>query len=86
MKVLLISTDIDHIEPHQYLGLKQKGADILAIMGQTAVNTDVLESAGIPIFRASFDKRTDAQTMALIREKIGAFNPELSMCLIVHKG
>lgn len=77
MKVLLISTDIDHIEPHQYLGLKQKGADILAIMGQTAVNTDVLESAGIPIFRASFAKRRDEQTMALIREKIDAFNPDI---------
>lgn len=77
MKVLLISTDIDHIEPHQYLGLKQKGADILAIMGQTAVNTDVLESAGIPVFRASFAKRRDAQTMALIREKIDAFNPDI---------
>lgn len=77
MKVLLVTTDIDHIEPYQYVGLKNKGVEITAICDQNAVNYEVLTNADIHVDLIPFNARKDKSAIAFIRERVNMFNPDI---------
>lgn len=77
MKILLITTDIDHIEPYQYAGLKYKGVDVFALVAEDAVNLDVLEQYGIGYERMSFNARRDKQAIKIIQTHIQRIQPDV---------
>lgn len=77
MKVLLITTDIDHIEPYQYVGLKAKGVDVFALVADDAINLDVFDEYGIEYKRIAFNARRDKQAIQIIKKHIQSIQPDI---------
>ena len=77
MKVLMITTDIDHIEPYQYVGLKEKGATIRVIVDEKARNLDAFIQHGIEYETLNFAKRKDKACIDRIGQVIDEFRPDI---------
>lgn len=77
MKILLITTDIDHIEPYQYVGLQQKGVDICVLVSDNASNVEIFDNAGIYYERLPFAKRWHKPTMSRITQVSDEFQPDI---------
>ena len=77
MRVLLVTTDIDHIEPHQYVGAKAKGAEVSVICERGARNLEIFSNAGIHVEQIEFGGRRHAKTISTIREIVRKYSPDI---------
>jgi glycosyltransferase involved in cell wall biosynthesis len=77
MKILVVTTDIDHIEPYQYIGLSKKGCNIHAICSKNAYNTELLTDSGIPVDFLNFNRRRSKTVISYIKNKVAEFQPDI---------
>lgn len=77
MKVLVVTTDIDHVEPYQFVGILPKGAEVCLACAHDADNLSLFERHGIPIHKVKYkgwrSKQNIAQIAAIVRE----FEPDI---------
>lgn len=77
MKILLVTTDIDHIEPYQYVGAKQRGADVRVLCADDAINLDVFYENDVPVETLHFQGWRSRSNINSIRKVIDNYRPDI---------
>lgn len=77
MRILLITTDLDHIEPYQFIGAQRKGADVAVVCGHDCRNLEGFADANIPVTRIEFRGRRNRANIVAIRKAIEGHQPDI---------
>lgn len=77
MKLMLVTTDIDHIEPYQYLGAKDKGADVTVLCADNCINLELFAENNIPVQKIAFKGKRNKSNIDTIRHAIDKFQPDI---------
>ena len=77
MKLLLISTDIDHVEPYQYVGAHLLRAELRVICAHDCINLEAFEEHQIPIKKIHFSGWRSKSNINDIRQSIDDFQPDI---------
>ncbi len=81
MKLMLVTTDIDHIEPYQYVGAKQKGADVMVLCADNCINLELFSEHDIPVQKIAFKGKRNKRNIETIRQAIEIFKPDIVQVL-----
>ncbi len=74
---MLITTDIDHIEPYQYVGAQQKGAEVIVLCAENCINLELFAQNDIPVQKIAFKGKRNRGNIRSIREAIDQFQPDI---------
>ncbi len=77
MKILLVTTDIDHIEPYQYLGAQQRGAEVKVVCADDCINLELFLENNIPVEKLYFSGWRSRDNINSIRKAINDFEPDI---------
>ncbi len=77
MKLMLVTTDIDHIEPYQYVGAKLKGAEVTVLCADNCINLEAFADNDIPIQKIVFKGKRNKDNVESIRRAIDKFQPDI---------
>lgn len=77
MKLMLVTTDIDHIEPYQYVGAQHKGADVTVLCADNCINLELFEQNNIPVQKIAYKGKRNRANINTIRKAIDQFQPDI---------
>ncbi|MFK7731531.1 MAG: glycosyltransferase family 4 protein [Pseudomonadales bacterium] len=74
---MLVTTDIDHIEPYQYVGAKHKGADVTVVCADNCINLEMFTENDIPVQKIAFKGKRNKGNVETIKKAINQFQPDI---------
>ncbi|MEM8497761.1 MAG: glycosyltransferase family 4 protein [Pseudomonadota bacterium] len=77
MKLMVVTTDIDHVEPYQFLGAKQKGAEVTVLCASNCTNLELFSGNDIPVQKVAFKGKRNRGNIDTIRQAIDSFEPDI---------
>lgn len=77
MKILVVSTDIDHVEPYQFVGVLPMGAEVCVACAHDADNLSLFEQHGIPVHKIVYKGWRSKQNIAQIAQLVEEFAPDI---------
>ncbi len=77
MRILLVTTDIDHIEPLQFIGAQDKGATVEVICSPRCINLELFEQAAIPVHKMHIHGWRNRAVVGQLKQHIERFQPDI---------
>lgn len=74
---MLVTTDIDHIEPYQYVGAKQRGAEVTVLCADNCINLELFAENDIPVQKIAFKGKRNKGNIETLRQAIHQCQPDI---------
>jgi len=77
LKILVVTTDIDHVEPYQFTGMLARGAEVRVICAHDAINLSLFKQNHVTVDKIHYHGWRSRENIGQIEKQVQQFKPDI---------